>query len=317
MIVAQKRMGIEPRLAAASSRFRGFGPETGHLLRTQNVESNKAIVEMRKVWGDTRICIERDEYPQLPGKIKELKYSAKDVETFSIVIAEFQGEENFSNKAGLFLSALINNSGEKDFVIHTAHLSEPVHFIGNGSKKNISVKGDAGDCVGHMMESGTVIVEGNAGNMTGVEMTGGTITVKGNAGKDIGNRMKDGVIIVEGCAGQNIGSAMKGGAITVKGDAGDDIGNQMNEGAIIVEGNAGDGAGFLMNGGTIILKRDAGDKVGDNMRGGRITVMGDAGKDVGINMQGGEVRLNGDYVGTPENFIGGGVLHKGKPTFFR
>ncbi len=312
-----RRVVSESTIVAASSRFGPFKPESEQKIRMHEVESNKAIVEMKRVWRGTSISIKRDNYPQLSGKIKELEYSAKDVEAFSLALAEFQGEENFSKKAGLFLSVLINNGQENEFIIHTAHLSEPVQFIGNGNTKNIIVKGDTGNCVGHMMESGAIIVEGNSGDMAGMEMTGGAITVMGNAGKDIGNRMKGGTMIVEGCAGQNIGSVMKGGTITVRGDAGDCVGNQMKDGAIVVEGNAGDHAGFAMSGGTVILKRNAGNGVGDRMRGGRMTVMGDAGKDVGINMQGGRVYLNGDYIGTPENFIGGMVLHKGKPVFFR
>jgi hypothetical protein len=205
-----------PSSLSALGRFRGFKPESELSVREAKVETNPVLEKMKIVW---RVCDDFDPdnwdngYDKMIKRIKKIRHSAKDIELFSLALAGYQDEKDFSDKAGFYLSALINTSKGREFVIHTAHLTEIVNFIGYRNKRTITVHGDTGWCVGDEMKSGTVIVDGDAGHNMGYGMRGGTITVKGNAGDAVGNYMRRGTIIVAGDTGGDIGEQMKGGEI--------------------------------------------------------------------------------------------------------
>jgi glutamate synthase domain-containing protein 3 len=110
------------------------------------------------------------------------------------VLTEFQDEQDFIWRAGLLLSALINNCEESSFVIHTDLLTQPLDYIGYGNTKNIIVQGDANHCVGRHMKNGTITVRGNAGSFVGEGMAGGVIIVEGNTGSRAGSSMTGGEI---------------------------------------------------------------------------------------------------------------------------
>ncbi len=211
-------------------------------------------------------------------RMEKLRYSAKDIEDFSVVLSEFQGEMVFSNNAGLFLSALINNCKEEGFVIHTAHLDAPIHCIGFGNRKKITVEGDAGVNVGREMDAGEIIVNGDADDTAGNTMRGGSIIVNGNCG-------------------ETIGYDMAGGSILVNGNAGDEVGHEMRGGDIIVTGDTGLRTGIMMHG-------------------GKVTVNGHAALFAGEAMRGGELYLNGTFSDFKEvlalNAVNGRIFHKGE-----
>jgi len=242
-----------PTELAVSSRFGGFKPETDHLLRTQNVESSPVLEGMKKAWVDCKDLTHglwEIRHHSTLDRIKNLEYPAIDVETFSIALAEFQDEKKFSDRAGLFLSALINNCKDDGFVIHTSHLAEPIDGLGYHNAKSITV-------------------DGNAGDNLGTEMEGGTIFVNGNAGRWVGARMEDGTVTIGGYACDGIGYAMKGGDIIVKMGARDFVGERMKGGTIIVMGNAGSLVGKGMEGGEIHLNGDY-VSISDNFVGDKI-----------------------------------------------
>jgi formylmethanofuran dehydrogenase subunit C len=132
------------------------------------------------------------------GTVKDSGITAIDVEAFCVMLPEFQGEKNFSFKAGLFLSALINSSKESRFIVHTRHLAEPIDVLGYKNTKDIVVNGNAGHGIGIMMESGTIVVNGNVGECLGDRMSGGSITVNGDSGIYTGDRMEGGELRVNG-----------------------------------------------------------------------------------------------------------------------
>jgi glutamate synthase domain-containing protein 3 len=267
-----KREIVVPKtsLLAMANRFGRYKPEEEKTVRKAEVVEDEMLKRLKIAW---KVCSYTGnavkDYPKMLETVKKLRHSAKDVERFSLALAEFQGEERFSESAGLFLSALINSCRSRKFVIHTHHLAKPIHHLGFANTKSIAVKGDAGRDVGPYMKNGTITVEGNAGVGVGEHMEGGTITVKGNADEDVGLAMEGGAIIVEGNAGDEVGWGMKGGIITVKGDASNGIGFEMKGGAIIVEGNAGDLFGHEMAGGEIHLNGDYGSLLG-NIEHGKI-----------------------------------------------
>src|SRR3989338_8903211 len=59
----------------------------------------------------------------------KMDYGAGDITEFSIACADSQNHMHFSAGTGLFLSALINNCKENNFVIYTNHLQWPVDFM--------------------------------------------------------------------------------------------------------------------------------------------------------------------------------------------
>src|SRR5271157_1032585 len=141
----QVEHGRIPPGLAASSRFRGFSPECEHRSNKFKVESNMAVESMREAWlkcgfGSREIGKRYGIY--LDG-VKDLDYSAKDVEIFSVMLSEFQDREFFLTSAGLFLSALVNNCKEDGVTIHTTHLVRPIYYIGWMNTKNMIVDGNA------------------------------------------------------------------------------------------------------------------------------------------------------------------------------
>jgi glutamate synthase domain-containing protein 3 len=199
-----------PATLSAIGRFGAFKPETEHPVREQEVKTDPALEMLKRAWKAKR----RDFDPaaSYPGmlehieRIRGLEYSAKDIEAFSITMAQFQDEEFFPNKAGFFLSALINSCQDDRFIIHTKHLDRPIHSLGINNTKIILVKGDVGTSVGSTMTDGRITVEGNADSMVGIYMKGGVIVIKGDA------------VSASGDCVTWLGEYMTGGEIRVHGD---------------------------------------------------------------------------------------------------
>jgi hypothetical protein len=186
---------------AMANRFTKYQPESERTVRKVEVVEDETLKQLKKAWK--AVVYNQDvgyDFEQALKLVAGSRYSAADVEKLSLVLAEFQDEGDFSEKAGHFLSALINNGNDADYVIHTAHLAGPLDALGFRNTKNITVYGDVGLSL--------------AGSMTG-----GSITVKGNADNDVGCYMEGGIIIIEGNAeGYDIGVYMTGGEIHVEGE---------------------------------------------------------------------------------------------------
>ena len=136
------------------------------------------------------------------------------------------------NYDGIPISALLNLSPEKKIEIE---IKKPWRDLGMYNRKNVTIKGKVGGCLGIGMSKGEIIVDGDAEDYVGICMKGGKIIVNG--------KVKD-------CAG----CCMLGGEIWVNGDAGKDLGSFMEGGRIVVNGNAEEGIGDFMFGGEIWVK---------------------------------------------------------------
>jgi hypothetical protein len=176
---------------------------------------------MKEAWGKCSASHDGylfgEHYAAMLDSIKELECCAKDVEAFSVQLAEFQHENEFPAKAGLFLSALINNSKDTVFTIQTYHLHTKIDVIGYRNRKDIVVNGGAGHCVGREMKSGTITVNGNVGECLGDHMSYGKITVNGNAGMWVGDEMDGGELRINGrCS--DISPLLRGGKVYFNGE---------------------------------------------------------------------------------------------------
>ena|SRR5208283_2467197 len=118
-----------PSLSAAK-RFGQFKPEGQHPVRVPEIRSYAIAEGLKRAWAKCSYNANNgNDYFKMLNITRDLGYSAKDVEAFSMELAGFQNERQFSDKAGLFLSALINNCKEDDFVVHTVHLTQQIHHI--------------------------------------------------------------------------------------------------------------------------------------------------------------------------------------------
>jgi len=239
-VATERRIVRVPPAVAFGSGFGKYKPEAEKDVRKVEVKEDRVLEQLKAAlrkfeYNDNEYSDAN--YKNALGHVKDLVYSAKDVENFSVALAGFQDENRCSEKAGHFLSALINNGKDSEYVIHTRHLNRGIDFLGYGNTKNITVEGDVGVFVGENMRCGTITVNGSAGEYAGAKMEGGTITVNGNALHWVGNEMKGGKITVNGNVPRGIGWHMQGGSITVNGNAKDVIGKEMKGGEIHLEGD--------------------------------------------------------------------------------
>ncbi len=111
------------------------------------------------------------------------KFPSRDIKAFSLALKKY--EEWFSfYRAGVFLSALINTSEEKNFDLLFGLLEIIPNWIGcflDG--KNVNINGKATQCLGYAMSSGKIEISGSAGYQIGAESTGGEIHVSGAIGR--------------------------------------------------------------------------------------------------------------------------------------
>ncbi|NYZ74488.1 hypothetical protein H0O00_05065 [Candidatus Micrarchaeota archaeon] len=259
-------------------------------------------------WGMTV-----ENYQETCELVKRVDCTAKDVETFTIGLAGHQEENDFSDKAGMFLSALMNSGKDSRYVIHTAHLQEMISSLGYRNTKDIEIDGDLGSYTGDEMESGTITVHGNVEDCLGFCMRGGRIFVERNADDEAGRGMEGGEIIIAGSVGDNLGGGMENGRIIVEGDAYGSVGTSMKGGEVVVKGSVYGNAGEEMEAGKIVIEGDVIDigNTGKHMGKPRVQRV-KVGAGIGMGMAGGEIWLDGRFHHLSHMIEHGKIYHKGK-----
>ena len=125
-------------------------------VREADVKENNVLTQLKDLWKRSRYFDEENcdtwQYlSSLPWYLHlvqflrfrlEIKYSAEDIENFSITLAEFQDERNFAKKAGCFLAALIIASTENTFRIQIRHLAKKIVFPVFRVDRKIAIKLD-------------------------------------------------------------------------------------------------------------------------------------------------------------------------------
>ena len=140
-------------------------------------------------------------YEVAEGYIKEIDYTAEDIEDFCFALENTQKIPYLiPGPAGLYISALCNYAQEVEIVLNLSELKTEINLLGFRLSKNrrLVIEGDAGDFTGIGLEGGELVVEGNAKNWTGAGMRSGKITVKKNIGLHTGEWMMGGEIHVGG-----------------------------------------------------------------------------------------------------------------------
>jgi len=294
-----KRISRIPPVLAVGGRFGKYSPETDRDVRKPDVKQDEKLARMLEAWKaahhtDIFVSPHYQWYDFSENAIKDLEYSAQDVERFVIALHEYQDEEHFSSRAGYFISALINNCRDDEFALHLEAM-EGIAHLGEQNTKNLIIHGNAGSSLGHSMISGSITLFGDAGDHLAFGMKDGEVVVKGNARESAGHGMKGGVVVIEGNATSRPGDHMEGGRLVVGGNAGWQPGFEMHGGLLWIKGNAQGNVGAIMKDGFVLVEGDGGDEPGTWMSGGRISIKGNVGKDVGDYMSGGELHIGGNY----------------------
>jgi hypothetical protein len=270
---------------AIGSKFKGFGPEEERSLSKAEITEDHTIQQFLQIMRNiqiTRFIDDCRDYDHVLEAVKHLRYSAKDVERFSIALAGME-EEFHPWKAGYLLSALIENGEEESYVIRTSHLSEPIDYLGYANRKHVFVDGDLGDYCCCKMKRGSFTIDGNVGDSFAFKAGRGEILIKKNAGHTLASKLLDGRIVVEGSCRWGACQHMLGGKVVVKGDVDDRLGHEMRGGLVIIEGNAGELVGGTKNEDDI-----------HNMDGGEIHIMGEIGS-LG-NVERGKIYHKGELI---------------------
>jgi len=239
-IAVDRRIVRVPPAVAFGSRFGKYKPEEEKDVRKADVKEDPALKELVGIWKlyDARdiwaCCHEDCSYPFIWRA-----FSAQDIAKFVIAMGEFQGEPDFSTKAGHIISTLINQSKDREFFINISHISGRIFNLGERNTKTIIIRGDV-EGVGEGMKGGRIVVEGNA-TLTAPHsqmiLNGSIVMVTLVLPSDVGLNMRGGQIIVRGNA-PTVGCGMTGGEIHIDGDiakVGDVIhGKIYHKGVLIV-----------------------------------------------------------------------------------
>jgi formylmethanofuran dehydrogenase subunit C len=262
MAAREYRPGIGNEPLAASSRFKGFKPETEQQVRSPEVRIDKTHEMIMGAWryasSQKPLIVDLDHqlyYSSAAHMLSGKTISADDVVKFNLALSGLQETPDFKIKAGAFLSALVNHSQDGYFVIETRHIDERLEYLGMKNKKNILVKGSVGDSLGDKMSRGIITVWGECGSFAGSNMLGGRIFVKKSAGMAAGYRMEGGTLIIRKWVNEGAGTEMKGGTIIIKGDGDAGLGMEMEDGEIHVMG---------------AISLNDYDYISDDIKGGRI-----------------------------------------------
>jgi hypothetical protein len=152
--------------------------------------------------------------------IRTIEYAPGDIEEYC-AMNELSKDAGFeqTGPVGIFLSALINASKERYFVLHSHNPHRRLHFLGFRLEegKCLTVHGDVGHFTGAGLSGGLLRVNGSTGSWCGADMTGGRLEITGDALARTGVWMKGGQIQVKGRIHQ-IATQRTGGEIQCRQD---------------------------------------------------------------------------------------------------
>jgi hypothetical protein len=195
------------------------------------VKANDGIVDMMLAGYLTMLETEMDNlawliehdriikiYEAIACRISAMRIHSDDIEAFC---TRLDGTEGIClmipGPLGLYLSALINHSQEKQVKVKLNDYQRIFHFLGYRlpEKKTLLLDGDTGDFTGSGLCGGLLIVNGTVGNWCGAGMLSGEIRVRQNAGQHTGAWMHGGTIRVDGRI-ESTGDKRLGGEILMQ-----------------------------------------------------------------------------------------------------
>ncbi len=223
MTRTQRLTRIVPATAMTRD-FGGYKRETVQPVRKVDLKENKTVKKLKEAWvaflkHEMNNGINGSDWCGSGGAgraynltleiTKDVHCTAKDLKLFLVVLSEFADMPEyshwyFSRRLGIFLSALINNGKDDNYVILIRNIGKEVlngssvDDLGWQNTKNITIEGNVGICLGGYMKAGLIVINGNAIDSCGWNMRGGKIIVNGDAEEILGWDMTGGEIEVNG-----------------------------------------------------------------------------------------------------------------------
>lgn len=203
-IVRKHRRVMDALLAAfhciARDRVKELCRLLDHGMRFNMYKSMLPGIELPKLLQST-LTHAAAVYQSSLQLVQGLDYAPNDIEELC-ALNDLSKETGFeqSGPMGIYLSALINASHERHFVLNIHNCQNGLHFLGFRLEegKHLSVHGDTGHFTGAGLRGGYLKVTGSTGSWCGAEMTGGRIEITGDALSKTGVQMKGGQIQVNG-----------------------------------------------------------------------------------------------------------------------
>ena len=313
MIMRQKT--ARPEKTGVAKKFQGYKKEEPTLVRAPKVTHSRQLQEIDRIWEKYMRFIDKQEsrpaytperlqnmdryYDLAVLLLEDYEFERKDVVSFSIVLMSRE-EKRFIGAAGIYLSALINNSIGEEYRF-SGLSKEILEELGFRNTKNIIITGD--DCVniGSYNEGNITIISEEPVRYSACWMRGGTFLIDGRASGSLGSDMKRGRIIVNGDINKE--------------QHADCIAYGMTGGLIVIEGNVeGNSLGYCTVSGEITVKGNVMAEVAHKMRGGKITIHGNHDGKIGREMKGGEIHFHGkmNKARISKTMQGGKIFHRGK-----
>lgn len=187
--MSSQLIALEP-IVAAEDLFSGLDPESGgnddrkfEVKKSSNLdEIIGQYIEMFRLIKSNNITKSLDIY-KLCRKLVPRDCQKSEIADFSVSLQSLQSISEYEDiKTGLYLSALINESRDNDFVVFIRHLKRKIAQLGEYNTKNFRVYGDVGSYVGCTMLRGKIVVDGDAQFSPGFQMRGGEIDILGEIG---------------------------------------------------------------------------------------------------------------------------------------
>lgn len=203
-IVREKQQVLNDLLAAyrglAQDQVKEFCRLLSHGLKFNAYKAWLLGMELPKFVSET-LASASTLYASSLQMIGEIQYAPHDIEELCAFVG-LSREPDFELRGplGLFVSALINASGECFFSLDLHPYPGQHHFLGFRLEagKHLLVKGDLGHFSGAGLCGGYLEVNGSTGSWCGAGMTGGRIHISGDALSKTGERMTGGQIRVSG-----------------------------------------------------------------------------------------------------------------------
>jgi hypothetical protein len=194
-----ERMGAQKRIEiphmAASKRFGRYKDEKEKALREPCTVQDRALEKLISKWNRFRRIISSNPadtvledtivpYSLASEMIRSRSTSNDQLMRFCVSVAHYEPNEKERDThyagLGLFISAMIELSRRKNFVIPADIFPDRLYRLGYRNTKKLLVDGTV-DCVGWKMQAGEILVKGDVKEQVGRMMTGGKITVMGFA----------------------------------------------------------------------------------------------------------------------------------------
>lgn len=242
--------------SGANARFRTFKPEGENPAGEAIVAPPTKIKALIDAWYADKCDVEGESdyaYGCAQEALEGIHATAQEIREFVEFLKKLPDNDTsqscdhlFTDRAGTFLSVLINTSPDLEFELDFNGLRPPDDFAyenckdvvvhgnlgdnaGHASAGKLEVFGDADGMFGYAQADGEIILHGECYGDAGHHMCGGKMTLHGEA-EELGEEMSDGEIIAENFRAEQpslleflgspnticVGRGMSGGIIRVK-----------------------------------------------------------------------------------------------------